>query len=86
MLGALAELEGAKEQLFAVYKSAVIGRQELGQGWDFAQVRPVICLVQVRDDPINEATVQGFLRRHRLVKQENLVGLPRAEMLDKGVR
>jgi len=44
-----------------------------------------VVVVQVLDDAVGEATLNGFLGGDLLVKEENLVGSPCAELLNEGV-
>ena len=76
---------GCVEELLAVDQSAVIRRKKFGQGWDLAQVGPMVRRVQISDDPIDIAGLESFLCCHWLVEHENFVSPSLAELLHEGV-
>lgn len=45
----------------------------------------MICRVEVCDDAVDEAGLEGVLGSHWLVEQEDLVGLALSKVLDEGV-
>lgn len=55
----------------AVAQSLVVGREELSDRGNLGNVKPFGLLLQLWDDPIDKATVDGFLGCHGLVKQQN---------------